>query len=54
MEIVIGAPVAVGPPPRKGPGSGPGMVEARILNVRPPGGGRESRPTARKIAAAAR
>jgi hypothetical protein len=36
MEIVIGAPVAVGPPPRKGPGSGPGMVEARILNVRPP------------------
>lgn len=36
MQIVIGAPVSVGPPPQKGPGSGPGIVEAKILSVRPP------------------
>jgi hypothetical protein len=36
MEIVIGAAPRVGPPQRKGPGSGPGYLEARVLNVRPP------------------
>lgn len=44
MEIVIGAAPRVGPPPKRTPAAGPGMVEARILNVRPPRRRRENPP----------
>lgn len=35
MEIVIGSTQPVGPPGLKGIGANTGMIEARILNIRP-------------------
>ena len=44
MEIVIGAPVRVGPPPKRSPSKESGYVEAKILNVRQPRRRRERPP----------
>jgi len=44
MEIIIGAAPRVGPPPNRTPQGGAGMVEAKVLNVRPPRRRREKPP----------
>lgn len=44
MEIVIGAPRRVGPPPKSGQTGGAGFVEAKVLNIRQPRRRRETPP----------